>query len=90
MEFGIALIMVPIIVGVLAAGVRLGLPPAYEAPFAMLVGLALFVGYAAASQIPGGATVAEAALRGVALGLSSAGLVATIRRLTEDRHAPKR
>jgi hypothetical protein len=86
-DLGIALIVVPVIVGVLAAGVRLGLPPPYEAPLAMTVGLLIFVGYTLAQQVPGGATVAEAALRGLAVGLSSAGLLAAARRLGEDRHA---
>ena len=53
----------------------------------MLAGVVIFVGYALAAQIPGGASVVEAALRGMAVGLSSAGLVATVRRLAEDRHA---
>jgi hypothetical protein len=86
-DFGIGLLVVPIVVGVLVAAVRLGLSPAYEAPFAMLVGLVIFVGYAAATQVPGGGAFAEAALRGLAIGFSSAGLVAAIRRLGEDRHA---
>ena len=90
MDFGIGLLVVPIVVGVLAAGLRLGLPPAYEAPLAMLIGLVIFVGYAAATQVPGGGLFAEAALRGLAVGLSSAGLVAAVRRLSDDRHARKR
>ena len=81
MDFGIALLVVPIIVGTLVAAVRIGLPPAYEAPFAMLLGLLIFVGYTAATQVPGGDVFAEAALRGLAIGLSSAGLVAASRRL---------
>ena len=87
MDFGIGLLVIPIVLGVLVAGARLGLPPAYEAPFAMLVGLVIFVGYAAATQVPGGGMFAEAALRGLAIGFSSAGLVAAIRRLSDERHA---
>src|SRR3954447_13348970 len=89
MDFGIGLLVIPVVVGALATAIRLGLPPAYEAPFAMLIGLVIFVGYAAATQIPGGGAFAEAALRGLAIGFSSAGLVAAIRRLGEDRHARK-
>ena len=89
MDFGIGLLVVPIVMGLLTAGVRLGLPPAYEAPFAMLTGLAIFVGYAAATQVPGGGVMAEAALRGLAVGCSAAGLVAAIRHLNDDRRKRK-
>lgn len=89
MDFGVALLVIPVIVGVVVTCVRLGMPTAYEAPLAMLVGLVIFVGYTVAAQVPGGGAVAEAALRGLAVGLSSAGLVATIRRLADDRHVRK-
>jgi hypothetical protein len=88
-DFGIGLLVVPIVIGALAAAVRLGLPSAYEAPFAMLVGVVIFVGYAAATRVPGGEAFAEAMLRGLAVGFSCAGLVAAIRRLADDRHARK-
>jgi hypothetical protein len=88
-DFGIGLLVVPIVVGMLVVAIRMGLPPAYEAPFAMLVGLVIVVGYAAATQIPGGGVFAEAALRGLAIGLSSAGLVAGIRRRADERHVRK-
>ena len=89
MDFGLALLVIPVIIGVVVACVRLGLPPAYEAPLAMLVGLVIFVGYAVAAHVPGGGAVFEGALRGLAIGLSAAGVIATIRRLVEDRHARK-
>ena len=81
---GIAVSVVPVIVGLVALGVRLGLPAAYEAPVAVALGVSISLGYVAAGQVPGGDAVADALLRGLALGLSSAGLIATVRRLAQD------
>ena len=89
MDFGVALLVIPVIIGVVVACVRLGLPPAYEAPLAMLVGLVIFVGYGVAAHVPGGSAVFEGALRGLAVGLSSAGLMAAARRVVEEQHARK-
>jgi hypothetical protein len=44
-----------------------------------------------AGQIPGGMLVADATVRGAAVGLTSAGLMATVKRLTRgDRAVTKR
>ena len=55
----------------------------------MAVGLVIFVGYGVAAHVPGGGAVFEGALRGLAVGLSAAGVIATIRRPTDDRHLRK-
>jgi hypothetical protein len=52
--------------------------------------VAISLGYALAGQIPGGTVVADALLRGVAVGLTSAGPIATVRRLTLERWASRR
>ena len=87
MDFGVALLIIPVIVGVVVACVRLGMPPAYEAPLATAVGLVIFVGYAVAAHVPGGGAIFEGALRGLAVGLTSAGVLAAARRLVEEQHA---
>ena len=89
MDFGVALLVIPVIVGVVVACVRLGMPPAYEAPLAMVVGLVIFAGYAVAAHVPGGGAVFEGALRGLAVGLSAAGLMAAARRVVDDGHMRK-
>ena len=89
MDLGVALLVIPVIVGVVVACVRLGMPTAYEAPMAMLVGLVIFVGYAVSTLFPGGSVVFEGTLRGLAVGLSAAGVLAAARRLVEEQHARK-
>ena len=84
MELGIALSVVPIIVGLMVLAIRLGLPTIYEAPTAIALGVSISVGYILAAQVPGGSVIADAALRGVAAGLTTASLIATIRRLRRD------
>jgi hypothetical protein len=64
---------------------RLGVPPIYETPAAIVLGVGIILGYALAGQFPGGAL-----LRGVAVGLTSAGLIATIRRFTLERRVRRR
>jgi hypothetical protein len=90
MDLGIGVSIVPIIVGLLVLSVRLGLPPICETPLAIGLGVAISVGYTLAAQVPGGTVVAEAVLRGVAIGLSSAGLVASIRRLADEHRMDQR
>ena len=87
MDLGVALLVIPVIVGVVVACVRLGLPSQYEAPLAMLVGLVIFVGYAVSTLFPGGGAIFEGTLRGLAVGLTSAGGLAAARRLVEEQHA---
>ena len=87
MDMGIALSIVPITVGLLVLAIRFGLPPLYEVPLALVLGVTISVGYTLAAQVPGGEALADAVLRGLAVGLSSAGIVATIRRLLTDGRA---
>jgi len=77
----IALSVVPVIVGLVGLALRLGLPAPYETPAAIVVGVVISLGYALAAQVPGGTVVADALFRGVAIGLTSAGAISTIRRL---------
>ncbi len=67
-------LMVPVIVGLVEVAKRLGLAPIYAAPLAIALGLLFSVGYTLAAGLPGGETLANAVLRGLALGLSAAGL----------------
>ena len=85
MDVALALSVVPVIVGLVVLALRLGLPPLCETPLAILLGVAISLGYALASQIPGGTLVADALLRGVAVGLTSAGLIATVRWFALER-----
>src|SRR6185295_6625765 len=85
-DVGIAVSIVPIVVGLVVLGLRFGLPTLYETPLAIALGVSISVGYTVADQVPGGGVIADAVLRGVAIGLTSAGLIAGIRRLLlEDR-----
>ncbi len=77
-EYG-GILIVPTIVGLVEAAKRLGLPVQFAAPLAVSVGLAISVGYTLAAGTPGGTPLADATLRGLALGLSSAGLYSTVR-----------
>jgi len=52
--------------------------------------MSISLGYVLAAQLPGGTVVADALLRGVAVGLTSAGLIATIRRFTLERWTSRR
>ena len=69
---------------------RLGLPPLYETLAAVALGVMISLGYALAGQLPGGTLVVDARLRGVAVGLTSAGLIATVRRFSLERRASRR
>ena len=90
MDAAIALSVVPVIIGLVVLVLRLGLPLIYETPVAIVLGVAISLGYALAGQLPGGTIVADALLRRVAVGLTSAGLVATIRRFTLERRTGRR
>jgi hypothetical protein len=85
METGTVVMIVPVILGLLLAAKRLGLPAAYEGPFAVAVGLAISLSYALVAGLPGGSVVVDATLRGVAVGLSAAGLCAGLRRRGDAR-----
>ena len=71
-------VMVPVIVGLVEVARRLGLTPVYAAPLAIALGLLLSVGYTLAVDLPGGEALANAVLRGLALGLSAAGLHSSV------------
>ena len=90
MDAAIALSVVPVIVGLVVLALRLGIAPTYETPLAIVLGVAISLGYALAGQIPGGTILADALLRGVAVGLTSAGLMATVRRFTLERRLRRR
>jgi hypothetical protein len=89
-EAAIALVVVPVIVGLVVLALRLGLPPIYETPVAVVLGVVISLGYALAGQLPGGTLIADALLRGVAVGLTSAGLIATVRRFALERRTSRR
>jgi hypothetical protein len=89
-DVAMALSVVPVIVGLVVLALRLGLPPIYETPLAVVLGVVISLGYALASQLPGGTLFADALLRGVAVGLTSAGLIATMRRFTAERRLRRR
>jgi hypothetical protein len=86
-DLGIAISVVPIIVGLVVLGLRFGLPALWETPVAIGLGVSISVGYTLAGQVPGGDAMADAVLRGVAVGLTSAGLIATVRRFLQDDRA---
>jgi len=65
-------------------------PTMYESLLAFVLGVAISLGYTVAGQLPGGTLYADALLRGVAVGLTSAGLIATVRRLTLESRAGRR
>ena len=50
----IALSVVPVIVGLVVLALRLGLPPIFETPAAVVLGVTISPGYALAGQLPGG------------------------------------
>jgi hypothetical protein len=74
-------VIVPIIVGLVEVGKRLGLDSTYAAPLAVGLGLVISLGYTAAANLPGGSSLADAALHGLALGLSAAGLYSGAKRV---------
>lgn len=77
-EYG-GVMIVPMIIGLVEVGKRLGLGPTYAAPLAVGLGLLISVGYTAAAGLPGGGAVADATLRGLMLGLSAAGLYSGVK-----------
>ena len=79
-EYG-GIVIVPLIMGLVEVGKRLGLGTAAAAPLAVGLGLLISVGYTAAAGLAGGSILADATLRGLALGLSAAGLYSGAKRL---------
>ncbi|HZO27555.1 MAG TPA: hypothetical protein VFH48_16385 [Chloroflexota bacterium] len=90
MDVAIALSVVPVIVGLVVVALRLGLPTLCEAPLAVLLSVAIILSYVLAGPVPDSKVVADALVQGAAVGLTSAGLIATIRRFTLERRASKR
>src|SRR5215207_77085 len=88
-EYG-GVLIVPLIVGLVEAGKRLGLGAVYAAPLAVALGLGISVGYALAGSLPGGAALADAVLRGLALGLSAAGLYSGAKRWRDGAGTERR
>ena len=82
-EYG-GVLIVPTIVGLVEVGKRLGLSATYAAPLAVGLGLLISVGYVTAAGLPGGSALADAALRGLALGLSAAGLYSGAKQWARD------
>jgi hypothetical protein len=89
-DAAIALSVVPVIIGLVVLALRLGLPPIYETPLAVALGMAISLSYALATQFPGGTLVADALLRDMAVGLTTAGLIATVRRIALAKRARRR
>ncbi|MFN8525648.1 MAG: hypothetical protein U0821_21330 [Chloroflexota bacterium] len=79
LEIG-GIVLVPMIVGLVEVGKQLGLSTVYAAPLAVGLGLLLSVASALAGDPPNGVALAEAMLRGLALGLSAAGLYSGAKR----------
>ena len=69
---------------------KLVVPTMYESLLAFVLGVVISLGYALAGQLPGGTLVADALLRGVAVGLTTAGLIATVRRFALERRTSRR
>lgn len=90
MDVAIALSVVPVIVGLVVLVRWLGLPALCEAPLAIVLSVAIILGYVLASPVRDGTGIADALVQGAAVGLTSAGLIATIRRFTLERRASKR
>lgn len=65
---------VPFIVGLVEAAKRLGMDAVWATPVAVGLGVALSVGWQAATVYPGAAPWLEALLWGIALGLAASGL----------------
>ena len=80
-------VIVPVIVGLVELAKRLGLAAAYTGPLSVALGLLFSIGYTLAAGLPGGETLANAVLRGLALGLSAAGLHSGVL-CRRDEHGP--
>jgi hypothetical protein len=68
MEIGLALAVVPILVGLVALAVRLGCPAAIETPGAIALGVVISLGYTLAATLPGGIAVADGLVNASAIG----------------------
>ena len=90
MGVAVGLSVVPVIIGLVVLALRLDLPTICETPVAVVLGVLISLGYALAGQVPGGTDGADALIRGVVIGLTSAGLIVTIRRLPLERRASRR
>jgi hypothetical protein len=89
-DVAIAPSVVPVIVGLVVLALRRGLSTICETPVAVALGVLISLGYTLAGRLPGGTDIADAQIRGVAIGLTSAGLIATIRRFTLEERASRR
>lgn len=80
---GVAL--VPLIIGLVEVGKRLGLGSRWAALLAVVLGLVLSLGYHLAASWPDASAWAETALLGLALGLSATGLYSGAKTLSQHR-----
>lgn len=78
-------VIVPMIIGLVEVGKRLGLGAAYAAPLAVGLGLLISVGYGLAAGLPGGSALADVTLQGLALGLAAAGLYSGVKGWQDER-----
>ena len=74
---------IPLIIGLVEAAKRLGMGAVWATPMAIGWGLAISVGYEAASQTPGSEVWLNALLWGLALGLSASGLYSGTKKAVE-------
>jgi hypothetical protein len=75
---------VPLVMGLVEVGKRLGLSGRWAPALALALGAGLSLGYRAALGLPGGEAWAQAVLNGLALGLAAAGLYSGARALTDQ------
>ncbi|MBI4494784.1 MAG: hypothetical protein HY690_18565 [Chloroflexi bacterium] len=74
---------VPLLIGLVEVGKRLGLESRWAAPLAVALGVAISLGYHLAANWPDATAWADALLAGLALGLSAAGLYSGAKKLNE-------
>ena len=74
---------IPLIIGLVEAAKKVGLDTVWATPLAIVIGLAISVGYVAAQQLPGSEVWVSAVLWGLALGLSASGLYSGAKKVGE-------
>ena len=76
---------IPLIIGLVEAAKRVGLDTAWATPMAIVLGLAISVGYVAAQQVAGSEVWLDAVMWGLALGLSASGLYSGAKKAVEGQ-----
>ncbi len=74
---------IPLIIGLVEAAKRVGLDTVWATPVAIVLGLAVSLGYVAAQQLPGSEVWLDAVMWGLALGLSASGLYSGAKKAVE-------